>query len=133
MSAAARPRDPSDEAIRVALTELRTFEGLTKDPSTTRNNKNEMEVKANNVNEELRSVLASGAFASKRESRKTGRGSLTAFIVAVDAYLNFERDVSSPENPSPALARQYNTNRNKMWSDMRKALGELLDNLTALS
>lgn len=133
MSAAARPQDPSDETIRVALAELRTLDALTKDPSTTRNNKDRMEMIANTVNEELRSVLASDAFASKEQTRRTIRGSLTAFIGAVNAYLNFETSVRPPKDPSPALARQYLTNHNKMWSDIQKALGELIDDLEALS
>lgn len=128
MSAAARPQDPSNEKIRVALAELRTFEDLTKNPSTTSTNKIEMEMKANKVYKELRS-----AFASDKKIRNDTRDSLTAFIGAVHAYLEFKEAAPPPRGLSPASARQRATSHSNMWSDMRKALNKLLDKLEELS
>lgn len=134
MSAAARPQDPSDETIRVALAELRTFEDLTRDQSRVTRNIIEIENKAGKINEELSSALTLGsAFASNKKIRNAIYDSLTAFIGAVYAYLEFEKDAPSSKSLSSASVRQRATNRKNMWIDMRKTLDKLLNELERLS
>lgn len=132
MSAAARPRDPSDEIMRVALAELRTFKGLTKNQSMARKNVDEIRIKTDGINEKLDSALASGSLAWDKRSKDAVRKHLEAFIGAVYAYPEFNEAAPEPKHLSPVPAHQRSIRHQDMWSKMREALNKLLDDLEAL-